>query len=380
MRLLRTIRSRIVMLLFLTAWTSLKGTVVAEEGANDEEPEMDFQAIHENIEQVMSQQMPHNEKVCYDVVGCFDHKGGLLAHIRLLPKAPQEIATRFLLRSRSGRDQLDIYVAGGMTVPRAYRPGAPLKIITHGLGGNGNLTYLAQMTDAFLRLEDGNVVVVDWARGASLPDYVQACANAELVGREVAFLVSSLVHNGLALPWNVHLIGFSLGAQLLGFAARRLARTYGLKAGRLTALDCAAPLFEPRGLHPRKQDVLYLDAVHTSAGTNLLMGQVGLRRPFGHVDFYPNGGIQQKGCDRGLTCSHQRAYLYFVESLNQWTRCRFKSIAWPEGCRFFSGRKRCGRGATTGLEFGRMGYFSPSTRARGVHYLETKPEPPFCKE
>lgn len=82
------------------------------------------------------------------------------------------------------------------------------------------------------------MVVVDWARGASLPDYVQACANAELVGREVAFLVSSLVHNGLALPWNVHLIGFSLGAQLLGFAARRLARTYGLKAGRLTG-TCA---------------------------------------------------------------------------------------------------------------------------------------------
>lgn len=228
--------------------------------------------------------------------------------------------------------------------------------------------------------EDGNVVVVDWARGASPRDYAQACANAELVGREVAFLVSSLAHNGLVLPWNVHLIGFSLGAQLMGFAARRLARTYGLKAGRLTALDCAAPLFEFRGLHPRKQDVLYLDAVHTSAGTNLLMGHVGLRRPFGHIDFYPNGGIQQKGCDgKGLACSHERAYLFFGESLSQWTRCRFKSIAWPEGCRFFSG-KRCGRGPAMGLEFGRMGYFSPSTKARGVHYLETNPEPPFCKE
>ncbi|XP_050047603.1 pancreatic lipase-related protein 2-like isoform X2 [Dermacentor andersoni] len=267
-----------------------------------------------------------------------------------------------------------------MTLSRAYRPGAPLKILAHGLGGSGNLTYLNQMKDAFLRLEDGNVVVVDWARGASVRDYAQACVNAELVGREVAFLVSSLTHNGLVLPWNVHLIGFSLGAQLLGFAARRMARTYGLKAGRLTALDCAAPLFEFRGLHPRKQDVLYLDALHTSAGTNLLLGHVGLRRPFGHVDFYPNGGIQQKGCEgNGLACSHKRAYLYFVESLSQWTRCRFKSIAWTEGCRFFSG-KRCGRGPTTGLEFGRMGYFSPSTKARGVHYLETNPEPPFCKE
>ncbi|KAH7978310.1 hypothetical protein HPB49_005148 [Dermacentor silvarum] len=196
---------------------------------------MDFEVIQENIEHVMSQQMPHKDKVCYDVVGCFDQKG-LLAHIRLLPKPPTELATRFRLHSRSGSDLLDIYAAGGMTLSRAYRPGAPLKILAHGLGGNGNLTYLNQMKDAFLRMEDGNVVVVDWARGASLRDYAQACANAELVGREVAFLVSSLTHNGLVLPWNVHLIGFSLGAQLLGFAARRLARTYGLKAGRLTGI------------------------------------------------------------------------------------------------------------------------------------------------
>lgn len=66
----------------------------------------------------------------------------------------------------------------------------------------------------------------------------------------------------------------------------------------VAALDGAAPLFETYGLHPRKQDVLYLDAVHTSAGTNLLMGHVGLRRPFGHVDFYPNGGVHQKGCEQ----------------------------------------------------------------------------------
>ncbi|XP_037558980.1 pancreatic triacylglycerol lipase [Dermacentor silvarum] len=379
MHIFRLSYVNVVIILSLAVCLLFRPGALAEEGSVAEGTVMDFEVIQENIEHVMSQQMPHKDKVCYDVVGCFDQKG-LLAHIRLLPKPPTELATRFRLHSRSGSDLLDIYAAGGMTLSRAYRPGAPLKILAHGLGGNGNLTYLNQMKDAFLRMEDGNVVVVDWARGASLRDYAQACANAELVGREVAFLVSSLTHNGLVLPWNVHLIGFSLGAQLLGFAARRLARTYGLKAGRLTALDCAAPLFEFRGLHPRKQDVLYLDALHTSAGTNLLMGHVGLRRPFGHIDFYPNGGIQQKGCEgNGLACSHERAYLFFVESLSQWTRCRFKSIAWAEGCRFFSG-KRCGRGPTTGLEFGRMGYFSPSTKARGVHYLETNPEPPFCKE
>ncbi|XP_042148362.1 pancreatic triacylglycerol lipase-like isoform X1 [Ixodes scapularis] len=318
-------------------------------------------------------------QVCFDVVGCFDQKG-LLAHARQFPQSPKEIGTAFRLYSRSGSDVLDIYAPGGMTLPRAYRTGGPLKVITHGLGGNGNVTYLRHMMDALLRLEDGNVVVVDWWRGSRLLDYVQACVNSELVGREVAHLVASLVRNGVVQPWNVHLIGFSLGAQTMGFAARRLARNYGLKAGRLTALDGAAPLFETHGLHPRKQDVLYLDAVHTSAGTNLLMGHVGLRRPFGHVDFYPNGGVHQKGCEQSLTCSHQRASLYFVESLRHWTQCRFKSLAWPEGCRFFNSRRRCGRGPPSGSDFGRMGYFSPSTKARGVHYLETNQDQPFCKE
>ncbi|CAN7979238.1 unnamed protein product, partial [Ixodes persulcatus] len=175
-------------------------------------------------------------QVCFDVIGCFDQKG-LLAHARQFPQSPKEIRTSFRLYSRSGSDVLDIYAPGGMTLPRAYRTGGPLKVITHGLGGNGNVTYLRHMMDALLRLEDGNVVVVDWWRGSRLLDYVQACVNSELVGREVAHLVASLVRNGVVQPWNVHLIGFSLGAQMMGFAARRLARNYGLKAGRLTGAN-----------------------------------------------------------------------------------------------------------------------------------------------
>ncbi|XP_064459122.1 pancreatic lipase-related protein 2-like [Ornithodoros turicata] len=338
---------------------------------------MDFEAINQDIEAAIAQEdTQYRERVCYDSVGCFD-RNGPMAHTKTFPLSPSAIRTDFQLWSRAGRAPLRIY-GDGMTLPREFRVGAPLKLLTHGLDGNGNVSYIHQMREAFLRLEDGNVVVVDWNRGAKLPDYVQACSNSELVGREVAYLVNALVRNGAVQPWNVHLIGFSLGAQMFGFAARRLAEHYKVKLGRLSALDCAAPFFESYNVLPRKKDVLYLDAVHTSAGTNLLAGHVGIRRPFGHVDYYPNGGIMQKGCERSLTCSHYRAERYFVESLVRWTSCRFRSRAWPEGCRFFWTKKRCGRGPSRGP--GRMGYFSPSTPARGVHHVETNAAKPFCKE
>lgn len=92
-----------------------------------------------------------NPQVCFDVVGCFDQKG-LLGYVGLLPKPPSEIGTSFQLYSRAGTGVLDIYAPGGMTLPQAYRVGGPLKIITHGLGGNGSASYLLQIKDALLRL------------------------------------------------------------------------------------------------------------------------------------------------------------------------------------------------------------------------------------
>lgn len=59
------------------------------------------------------------------------------------------------------------------------------------------------------------------------------------------------------------------------------------------ALDAAAPLFMHEG--PDSQldagDADFVDAFHTS--TNL----VGIKFREGHVDFYPNGGAEQPGCN-----------------------------------------------------------------------------------
>jgi len=79
--------------------------------------------------------------------------------------------------------------------------------------------------------EDCNVICVDWESGASIPNYVRAAANTRLVGKQVALLLKRLRSQYGLDSRKVHLIGFSLGAHVAGFAG---AETPGLS--RITGM------------------------------------------------------------------------------------------------------------------------------------------------
>lgn len=66
----------------------------------------------------------------------------------------------------------------------------------------------------------------------------------------------------------------------------------------LVGLDPAATLFIGYGndIHLNKDDADYVDVIHTTSGSNLMSGSVGITDPIGHVDYFPNGGINQVGC------------------------------------------------------------------------------------
>ena len=48
-----------------------------------------------------------------------------------------------------------------------------------------------------------------------------------------------------------------------------------------------------------KTDAHYVDVIHSN-GESLIVGGLGVWEPIGHVDFYPNGGRAQSGCQHLL--------------------------------------------------------------------------------
>lgn len=71
--------------------------------------------------------------------------------------------------------------------------------------------------------EDVNVICVDWSAGAADPNYVRAAVNTRLVGKQVAILVENINESiGKSITPRTHIVGFSLGAHVAGFAGTQL--------------------------------------------------------------------------------------------------------------------------------------------------------------
>ncbi|XP_076686791.1 uncharacterized protein LOC143378740 isoform X2 [Andrena cerasifolii] len=269
---------------------------------------------------------------------------------------------------------------------RAIDPDLPTKVIVHGFGSSCDHVWVYEMRSALMTVHECNIVCVDWGPGSAVPNYVRAAANTRLVGRQLAKLVRSL---NVPLE-KVHLIGFSLGAHVAGFAGAELGNV-----SRITGLDPAGPLFESQDTRARldESDANFVDVIHSN-GEQLLLGGLGSWQPMGDVDFYPNGGRMQTGCSnlflgavsdiiwssavegRSL-CNHRRAYKLFTDSVSP--KCRFPAFTCDHG---YDGLLRgdcfpCGTNGM-GRPCGDMGYYSDESPARGQLYLVTREEEPFC--
>uniref|UniRef100_A0A3B4ASK1 Lipoprotein lipase n=1 Tax=Periophthalmus magnuspinnatus TaxID=409849 RepID=A0A3B4ASK1_9GOBI len=206
-------------------------------------------------------------------------------------------------------------------------------IIIHGWTVTGMYeSWVAKLVTALYEREpSANVIVVDWLNRAN-QHYPTSAAYTKLVGRDVAKFVTWL-QNELQLPWDkIYLLGYSLGAHVAGIAGALSDN----KISRITGLDPAGPTFEHADDQSTlsRDDAQFVDVLHTN--TRGSPGRsIGIQRPLGHIDIYPNGGTFQPGCDiqntllgiaseglRGLQnmdqlvkCSHERSIHLFIDSL-----------------------------------------------------------------
>ncbi|XP_068154717.1 uncharacterized protein [Drosophila tropicalis] len=389
------------------------------------------------------------KRVCYGELGCFEDSGPF-AYLEMLPSAPEEINTKFYFYSTRQRSDRPLMELSFLNMTAAFggkskrdlnemdetqssagfnassssnfsstteKPSSgsqkkatpsiadlegfdelSVRVIVHGFGSACPHVWIYEMKTALMAVEDCIVICVDWENGATFPNYVRAAANTRLVGKQLAMLLQNLQqHKGLNLK-RTHLIGFSLGAHVSGFAGAELP---GLS--RITGLDPAGPLFEAQ--HPKvrldSQDAEFVDVIHSN-GENLILGGLGSWQPMGHVDYYPNGGRVQTGCSnlfvgavtdfiwsaqaaedeegRSL-CNHRRAYKFFIDSVAP--RCMFPAFPCASYDDFLKGKCfPCAQDDEDLAEgvprCGNMGYYADRSTGRGQLYLLTREEEPFC--
>uniref|UniRef100_A0A8D0F0L4 Lipase domain-containing protein n=1 Tax=Strix occidentalis caurina TaxID=311401 RepID=A0A8D0F0L4_STROC len=160
-------------------------------------------------------------------------------------------------------------------------------------------TWLGSLVSTLQEREkDANMVMVDWLLLARQL-YINAVNNTQIVRKNIVRLLDwlqesfHLSEQCELRSWNVHLIGYSLGTHVAGFAGNHVHGTIG----RITGLDPAGLMFE--GVDPSKclspDDANFVDVLHTYTRETLGVS-IGIQMPVGHVDIYPNGGDFQPGC------------------------------------------------------------------------------------
>jgi len=324
---------------------------------------------------------------CDDVLGCLNITSDWYSDFRpinRLPESREQINTRFYLHTRDEKaEEQDVRLVAGDPSglqQTTFAPSRPTKLVIHGFTDSGSNDWVKELSQELLAFGDYNVIRVDWGDGAGLM-YSQAVANTRVVGLEIGYLINWLADEYGLQRGMVHLIGHSLGAHISGYAGEQIE---GL--GRISGMDPAGP--EYTGTLPKvrldETDALFVDNIHTDSEPIYKLG-AGTSQPMGHLDFYPNGGYNQPGCEilssgtSFLSCSHSRAVELYTDSIR--SSCNFLSYECSSYEEFQLGNcASCGddNSHCASMGFHADQYAAKNTRANVLLFDSTAEEAPFC--
>lgn len=191
--------------------------------------------------------------------------------------------------------------------------------------------------------------------------------NALAIGSNLADAYIRLADTGFGSN-RIHLVGFSLGAQIQAIASRTVQSRTSRRViiGRLTGLDPGQVHTVPQLGRLSSADAAFVDTVHTESTMFAEHASVG------HVSYFVNGGHTQPFCS-GLVssvCSHNFAPTAWAESIRA-ARPVFPALPCSTWQNFLSG-------SCNNAVMGNMGMHTSRT-SRGAHFLRTNNSSPFSR-
>lgn len=106
--------------------------------------------------------------------------------------------------------------------------------IIHGFRPTGSPpVWMEDLVQGLLDVEDMNVIVVDWNRGATTVIYTHASGKTRAVAMVLKNFIDRMLGEGAALE-DIYMIGVSLGAHIAGFVGKM----YDGQLGRITGKSC----------------------------------------------------------------------------------------------------------------------------------------------
>ena len=260
-------------------------------------------------------------------------------------------------------------------VPPYFDPALPIKLFTHGFDDSISSYYHHYyyqyykeesrsdagglwFVKAWMKAHNNqvNVIMLDWSSIAKSIflyfDYKYRAHDSIDVGNYLGRCLAKLSEETRVKARDIHLLGHSLGAHLVGKAGRVYKALTGQPLARITGLDPAWPFWTAGGclldlLNPllgdapllrenklSRESAAFVDVLHTDGDyqpCGTIMRGIGHLRPLGHSDFYAShGGRHQHGCGmlnyfwphekiiHGETCNHYRAVLYYLHRYGQY--------------------------------------------------------------